>query len=108
MDLPETYGRAYLHVYRKSDLVLFRAKKYLLNDIIDWFGSDITFFDETDEEITAKGDSKPYGNAEVGIAICTHTRILSPQSLAEEVKKDIEAAHKNYKRKEIKFENTGD
>ncbi|HHT65018.1 MAG: helix-turn-helix transcriptional regulator [Caldicoprobacterales bacterium] len=97
LDLPRHMAE---HIYMftgKSDLVLFRAKKYLLNDIIDWFGSDITFFDETDEEITAKVTVNLMAMRRWALQYALHTRILSPQSLAEEVKKDIEAAHKNYK-----------
>ena len=35
------------HIYMfagESGIVTFRAKKYLLNDIIDWFGGGVTFF----------------------------------------------------------------
>ena len=44
------------HLYMfpgKSVRVTFRAKKYLLNDLIDWFGKDIQFTDETEDEVTA-------------------------------------------------------
>ena len=45
------------HIYMfsgDSTHVAFRLKKYLLNQIIDWFGSEIEFFDETEDEVTAK------------------------------------------------------
>ena len=43
------------HIYMftgESVLVTFRAKKYLVSEIIDWFGKDITFSDETENEVT--------------------------------------------------------
>lgn len=38
----------------ESGIVEFRVKKYLLNDVIDWFGGEITFFDETDDEVSVR------------------------------------------------------
>lgn len=34
--------------------VTFRMKKHILSDVIDWFGTDIAFFDETEDEVTAR------------------------------------------------------
>ena len=53
-DLPRHMAE---HVYLfagESGPVTFRAKKYLLNDIIDWFGLDAVFTDVTDDELTVR------------------------------------------------------
>ena len=44
------------HLYMfsgESIPVTFRMKKIIMNDVIDWFGSDITFSDETEDEVGA-------------------------------------------------------
>ena len=38
----------------ESAAVTFRAKKYLVSEIIDWFGKDIKFSDETEDEVTVR------------------------------------------------------
>ncbi len=87
------------HIYMftgKSALVTFRAKKYLLNDIIDWFGGEISFFDETEEEVSARVRVNLDAMRRWAMQYALHAKILTPQSLAEEVKKDIKAAAENY------------
>lgn len=45
------------HIYMftgESAAVTFRAKKYLVSEIIDWFGKDIKFSDETEDEVTVR------------------------------------------------------
>ena len=42
------------HIYMftgESAAVTFRAKKYLVSEIIDWFGKDIKFSDETEDDL---------------------------------------------------------
>ncbi len=34
--------------------VTFRMKKHIMNDVMDWFGTDIALYDETEDEITAR------------------------------------------------------
>lgn len=34
--------------------VTFRMSKDILNDVIDWFGTEIAFSDETEDEVTAR------------------------------------------------------
>ena len=51
LDLPRHMAE---HLYMfpgPSRLVTFRAKKYILNDLIDWFGKDIRFSNETEETV---------------------------------------------------------
>lgn len=53
-DLPK-HMTEHLYMFAgESGIVEFRVKKYLLNDVIDWFGGEITFFDETDDEVSVR------------------------------------------------------
>ena len=80
----------------KSSTVIFKAKKYLLNDLFDWFGKDIDFTDETEEDITARVFVSENAMRRWAMQYALHTRILSPQSLADQVKEDLKTALKNY------------
>ena len=80
----------------ESGIVTFRAKKYLLNDIIDWFGGGVTFFDETDEEVSVRVRVNFAAMRRRALQYALHTKIMSPKSLAEQVKNDIKEAMENY------------
>ena len=54
VDLPNHMAE---HVYMfagPSQPVTFRMKKYLTDDVIDWFGTDVQFSDEDEEAVTAR------------------------------------------------------
>ena len=88
------------HVYMfagESAPVTFRAKKYLLNDIIDWFGTDVVFSDETEDEVTVRVTVNLAAMRRWAVQYGPHVRVLSPDELAEEVKQDIMKSMENYK-----------
>lgn len=96
-DLPRHMAE---HVYMfpgESGPVTFRAKKCLLNDIIDWFGGGVTFFDETGEEVNVRVRVNYAAMRRWALQYALHVRILSPESLAEQVREDIRAAGENYR-----------
>ncbi|MBQ8740674.1 MAG: WYL domain-containing protein [Clostridia bacterium] len=76
--------------------VTFTAKKYLLNDLLDWFGKDITFTDETEDDITVRVTVNEQAMRRWAMQYALHIKILSPASLAEQMKKDLTAALKQY------------
>ena len=95
-DLPKHMAE---HIYMftgESGVVTFRAKKYLINDIIDWFGGGVTFFDETDEEVSVRVRVNFAAMRRWAMQYALHTKILSPEPLAEQVKNDIKKAMENY------------
>ena len=95
-DLPKHMAE---HIYMftgESGVVTFRAKKYLINDIIDWFGGGVTFFDETDEEVSVRVRVNFAAMRRWAMQYALHTKILSPEPLAEQVKNDIKKVMENY------------
>ena len=97
IDLPRHMAE---HVYMfagKSAPVTFRAKKYILNDIIDWFGTDLAFSDETEDEVTVRVTVNLAAMRRWAVQYGPHVRVLSPDELAEEVKQDIMKSMENYK-----------
>lgn len=90
------------HIYMftgDSATVTFRLKKYLLNDVVDWFGNDIVFSDETPDEATAKVHVNIEAMRRWALQYALHVKILSPQFLANAVKQDLEEALNGYREK---------
>ncbi len=89
------------HVYMfsgESVPVVFKAKKYIIGDVIDWFGKDIEITDETEEEITVRVTVNEKAMRRWGLQYALHTRIISPQSLAQQVKDDLKISMEKYER----------
>lgn len=87
------------HIYmfqNESETVTFRMQKYLLNDVIDAFGKDITFFDEDENEISARVNVNLDAMRKWALQYALHAKVLSPQSLVDEVKGDIKKAYQSY------------
>lgn len=95
-DLPKHMAE---HIYMfsgESDIVTFNLKKYLISEVIDWFGKDIEFFDESADEIKARVKVNLSAMRKWALQYVLHTKILAPQSLVDEVREDIINAGKNY------------
>ena len=88
------------HLYMfsgESVPVTFRMNKDILNDVIDWFGSDIVFSDETADEVTARVTVNWHAMRHWALQYCRHIRILVPENLAEQVQQDMTEALDRYK-----------
>lgn len=87
------------HIYMfsgASATVTFRLKKYLLNDVIDFFGSEITFFDEKADTVCARVRVNLSAMRKWAVQYSLHAKILTPLSLADAVKSDLVKALENY------------
>ena len=83
------------HIYMftgESAAVTFRAKKYLVSEIIDWFGKDIKFSDETEDEVTVRVMVNLEAMRKWALQYVVHVKILSPGKLVDMVKEDIKKA----------------
>lgn len=99
VDLPRHMAE---HVYMfsgDSETVSFRLKKYIINDIIDWFGGDISFYDEDDDEVTAKVKVNLNAMRRWALQYALHVRVLSPECLVKQIKEDLQEAAWNYENK---------
>lgn len=89
------------HVYMfsgESIPVTFKAKKYIVGDVLDWFGKDVEFSDETEDEITVRVTVNEKAMLRWGLQYALHTKIISPTSLAEQIKEDLKTSMENYER----------
>ncbi len=95
-DLPKHMAEHMYMFAGESETVTFRVKKYILNDVIDWFGGEITFFDETDDEVSVRTRVNLAAMRRWALQYALHARVLSPEALVNQVKEDIQEAVKNY------------
>ena len=95
VDLPKHMADVYMFA-GPSQPVTFRMKKYLIDDVIDWFGTEITFSDESEDEVTARVTVNLAAMRRWAVQYSPHTRILSPESLVTEVTQDLRSAANNY------------
>lgn len=96
LDLPRHMAE---HVYMfggESGPVTFKAKKYLIGELVDWFGNGIQFTDETKDEVTARVTVNYAAMRRWALQYALHVRLLSPESLVEQIREDIKAAVENY------------
>ena len=88
------------HLYMfggESVPVTFRMQKLIINDVIDWFGSEITFFDETEDEVSARVTVNWDAMRHWALQYCRHIQILAPDDLVQAVKEDLAGALSRYK-----------
>ncbi len=87
------------HVFMFSDKaqrVKFRMKKTLLSELFDWFEPDMTFLDETEDEVTVTLISSLQAMRLWGTQFAREVTILSPESLVAEIKQDLKEAYEKY------------
>ena len=91
------------HLYMfsgESVPVTFRMKKVILNDVIDWFGTEIAFSDETEDEVTARVTVNWHAMRHWALQYCRHVKVLVPTDLVQVIQDDLKAAYENYATKE--------
>lgn len=95
-DLPRHMAE---HIYMytgESAAVTFRFNKRILNELFDWFGGGIDFFDETEDEASARVTVNIEAMRKWGVQYALNARVISPASLVQDIKHDLEAGLANY------------
>jgi predicted DNA-binding transcriptional regulator YafY len=93
------------HLYMfsgESVPVTFQMKKNILNDVIDWFGTEIAFFDETEDDVTARVTVNWSAMRYWAQQYCRFVRVLTPTDLAETIEIDLREALERYRELEEK------
>ena len=84
-DLPKHMAENIYMFGSKSALVKFRAKKYIIKDILDWFSRDVKFESENDDEVDVRvrvnEDAMLYWSLQYG----EHIEVLEPAGLRERI-----------------------
>lgn len=88
------------HIYMftgQSASIRLRFKKSFLNEFVDWFGTkNVIFSEQTEDEITARVTANEIAMRKWALQYALHVKVLSPESLVNQIKEDIRQASKNY------------
>ena len=97
LDLPKMMAE---HVYMfagKSVPVTFRAKKAILDDLMDWFGNSIRFDKENENDVLCHVTVNENAMRRWALQYALHVTVLSPKSLADQLQEDLVTALAQYK-----------
>ena len=85
LDLPKHLAEHLYMFAGESVAVKFIAKRYIVTDVIDWFGKDIKFSDATDDEVKVTVKVNPIAMKMWALKYSRHIRVIFPQSLVDEI-----------------------
>jgi len=85
LDLPKHMAENIYMFGGKGTMVKFRAKKSIIKDILDWFGRDVRFTseneDEVDVNVSVSEDAMLYWSLQYG----EHIEVLEPAGLRDRI-----------------------
>ena len=87
------------HIYMfsgESARVSMRIEKFLVGDVIDWFGKDVIFHNETETSVDVSVAANLEAMRYWAMQYANHMEVLRPEKLREEIKKDLLAAIEKY------------
>ena len=87
------------HIYMFSDKTVrtkFIAQKYIINDIMDYFGSEVKLSNETEKTITVTANVVELDMFMWAMQFATEVTVLEPKKLAEKCKQNIIEAAERY------------
>jgi len=87
------------HIYMFSSDVIqvkFRAKRYIINDIIDFFGKESEISDVTDNDCIVRVRVSEEDMFKWAVQYSEHTAVISPVSLSVRVIEALKNAVNNY------------
>lgn len=88
------------HIYmigNESDYVEFKFDKTIINDVVDWFGKEITMKEDKDGNIIAKTHVMLIAMKYWALQYADYVIVLSPKKLVDDIKKTLKNTIKNYK-----------
>ncbi len=88
------------HIYMYSSdsaRVVFRIVKPMITDVIDLFGMDVSFSDETDTHVTVTARVNEMAMEQFAKSYAPDVIVLEPQRIADAVRRDAERTIEAYK-----------
>ena len=97
LDLAE-YMKKHVYMYASDNTtVKFRIVRPMISDVIDMFGKDVRFYDETDETVCVSVNVNETAMIQFAKNYAPDVVILSPDSLRERVKEELRKGYEAYK-----------
>ena len=88
LDLAE-YMKEHVYMYStKSTRVKFRIKKNLISEVIDMFGTDVAFFDETEKDVCVSTNVNTLALKQFAKTYAPGVVVLEPAETAKEIKNE--------------------
>ena len=87
------------HVYMYSGgncRAVFRVCRAMIGDVIDLFGKDVVFSDETEESVTVSVYTNEMSAAHFAQSFAPDVTVLEPKKLRENVKNQLQQALGKY------------
>lgn len=95
----QKYMADHIYMYSGKNIrVDFTIPQAMISDVIDTFGTDVSFFDESENEISASVIVNDEAMLHFAKKYAPDVTVLSPKSLAERVAGDMEKALEKYKK----------
>ena len=85
LDLPKHMAENIYMFGEEGVRVKFRAKRYIIKDVLDWFGRDVKLSDDDDENIIAEVKVSEQAMLYWSLQYGEHIEVLSPDSLRKRV-----------------------
>lgn len=91
------YMKEHPYMYSSENIrVTFRIIKAMVSDIIDLFGTDLQFSDETEDNVTVSVYTNERSALQFAKSFAPDVRILSPQRLRDSMKQELTRALEEY------------
>lgn len=87
------------HIYMfpgESGPVTFRFPKSMVGEVMDWFGPDISFFDESEDHVTARVEVNLASMRRWALQYALYVRVLSPEPLVQQIRADLHKTAEAY------------
>jgi predicted DNA-binding transcriptional regulator YafY len=88
------------HVYMfsgESADVTIQVEKFLMDDLVDWFGTDFRIMEENDDMLTIRIRMNPQAMRFWALQYGPYAEVLKPESLRKQIKEDVVKMSKKYK-----------
>ena len=100
--LPEHMAEHLYMFAGESVRVKFRVERFLLDDLVDWFGTDMVYSDATEETVTVSVRVNEKAMELWAMQYAPYVEVLEPVSLREKIGNALCSAAEKYKAQEKK------
>lgn len=92
------YMTEHIYMYSSANTrVKFRITKPMISDVIDMFGKDVRFSDETETHVTVTANVNEMAMEQFAKSYAPDVVVLEPKSMADKMKTELEKALEIYK-----------
>ena len=92
------YMTEHIYMYSSKNIyVKFKINKPMISDVIDMFGKDVRFSEETENSVIVSAYTNEMAMEQFAMNFAPDVTVLEPEQLREKVKNALEKALEKYK-----------